>query len=94
MGIEGVVLEDHGDITILRSDIVHEGSIDIQLAVGNILKSRNHAKGGGLAASGRTDQNDELLVLDVQVDIMNSRYLVVVDLLQTFQQHFRHNTRP
>ena len=45
MRIEGIVLEDHGDIPILRLHIVHALPIDEEVAGADILKSRHHAEG-------------------------------------------------
>ena len=37
--------------------------------LGDLLQTGDHAQGGGLAAAGGTDQNDELLVLDIQAEV-------------------------
>ena len=69
MRIQSVVLENHRDISVLRSNVVYKTFADEQLALGNFLKTRDHTKGGGLTASGRTYKNDKFLVLDVYVDV-------------------------
>ena len=72
MGIEGVVLEDHGDIPVLGGHIVHHPVADEKLAVADILQAGNHPQGGGFAAAGRTHQDDKFLVLDFQVQVRNN----------------------
>ena len=42
--------------------------IDLDLAVGDLLEPGDHPQRGGLAAARRSDQHDELLVGDVEVD--------------------------
>ena len=69
MRIQSVVLENHCNISVLRSNVVYKTCADEQLALGNFLKTRDHTKGGGLTASGRTYKNDKFLVLDVYVDV-------------------------
>ena len=49
--IKSVVLENHGDISVLRNDIVHQFSFDVKFAAGNIFEAGNHTQCSGLAAS-------------------------------------------
>ena len=65
MGIESVVLEDHGDVAVLGGHVVDQLVADVQLAVGDLLQTGDHAQGGGLTATGGADENDKLLVRDV-----------------------------
>ena len=71
MGIQSVVLEYHGDITILRLYIVNQLAVDVQLAGSNVFQTSDHTKGGRLTASRRSYENDELLVCDLQIKILN-----------------------
>ena len=84
MGIQGIVLEYHGDIPVLGSYVVTQLSVNVKLAAGDILQTGYHTEGCGFAAAGRADQHDKFLVLDVNVDIMHCRYLVVINLFETF----------
>ena len=67
--IERVVLEDHGDIAILRGDVVDDTLADEDVAARLLLESGEHAQRGGLAAARRSDEHEELAVAhgDVQV---------------------------
>ena len=80
MGIQGVALEHHGDIAVLGGDVVHQLAVDVQLAAGDLLQAGHHAQGGGLAAAGGADQNDELLVRDVQAELLHGNDALVRDL--------------
>ena len=80
VGIERVVLEDHGDITVLGSYVVDQTVADVQFAFGDLFQTGDHTQSGGLTAAGRTDQNDKFLVSDVQVELLNSHDTLVSDL--------------
>ena len=77
MGIEGVGLEDHGDIPVLGFHVVHELPVDVQLAAGNLLQARYHPQRGRLAAAGGPHQDDELLILDIQVKGLNGNHALI-----------------
>ena len=80
VGIQSIVLEDHGDIAVLRGHIVHELAVDIQLALGDLFETCDHAQRGGLAAAGRADEDDEFLVRDVQVEFLHGDDALIGDL--------------
>ena len=80
MGVEGVVLENHGNVAVLGRDVVHELAVDDELAAGDLLQTGDHAQGRGLAAAGRADQDDELLVRDVEVELLHRDDAFVGDL--------------
>ena len=80
VGIEGVVLEHHGDVPILRLHVVHQLVADPQLAGGDVLQTGDHPQGGGLAAAGGTHQHDELPVGDLQRELLDSHHALVGDL--------------
>ena len=80
MGIQGIVLEHHGDITVLGFHIVHQLAVDPQLAAGDILQAGHHPQSGGLAAAGGTDQHDEFPVRDLQVEVLNCQDAFLSDL--------------
>ena len=65
MRIQRVVLEDHGDAAVLWLDVVHDLLADLERAAGDFFQSCDHAQGGGLAATGGTDEDHELLVADL-----------------------------
>ena len=60
VGIQGVVLEDHGDITIFGWHIVDLLATDGDLSGGDFLKAGNQPKGGGFAAARGADQHEKL----------------------------------
>ena len=80
VGVQSVVLENHGDIAVLRSHVVDQAVADVQLAVGDVFQAGDHTQGGGLTAAGGADQDDEFLVLDVQIEGLHSDNAFVGDL--------------
>src|SRR5262245_45787453 len=64
MRVERVVLEHHRDIAIPREDIVQEAAIEIDLPARDFFQAGDHPERGGLAASGRAQEHDELAVVD------------------------------
>ena len=74
--IQRVVLEHHRDVAVLRRHVVHQRAVDVDLPIGRFLEAGDHAQGSALAAAGRADEHDELLVGDVQVDASNRLHLV------------------
>ena len=88
VGIQRVVLENHRYIAVLRRYVVYKPAVDVQLAVRDLFKTGNHSQCGGLSAPGGPYQHYEFLVLDLEVYVMYSSNLVVVDLFQSFQNHF------
>ena len=81
MRVQGVVLEYHGYIPVLRSYIVHKLVAYVQLASGNVFKSRYHAQGCGLSATGGAYQHDEFLVCNVKVELLH-RYDALIGNLK------------
>ena len=80
MGIQRVVLEDHGDIAVLGGHVVDQLVADPQLAFGDLFQASDHAKSGGLAAARGADQNDKFLVRDFQVEFLHRDNTLIGDL--------------
>ena len=71
MRIERIVLEDHGDVAVLRRQFVDDDAADGDFTGGDVLQSGDHAQQRALAAAGGSDQHQELVVGDVQIDTVN-----------------------
>ena len=88
--IEGVVLKHHGDVAILRRDVVHDAFADPDLAVGDLFESGDHAESRGLTASGGTDEDHEFLVVDVDGNAVDGLHAAFIDLADIFKDDFSH----
>ncbi len=64
---EGVRLEDHPDVPLVRRNIGHVPPAEQDCAACGVLEPGEHAQRGRLAAAGRSEQGDELAGRDVDV---------------------------
>ena len=69
MRIERVGLKDHCDVAIFRQNVVDAIFADEDVARRHFLKPGNHTHRRGLAAAGRTEQDQEFLVDDFEIKI-------------------------
>ena len=79
-GVEGVVLEDHGDVALAGLGVVHADAVDEEVAGADFLQAGNHAQRRCLAAAGRANEHGEATVLDGEVHVLYDRRLVLVGL--------------
>ena len=69
--VQRVVLEHHRDVPVLRRQVRDVAVTDADGAAVDVLETREHAQGGGLAAAGGADEDEELAVLDVDVELVD-----------------------
>ena len=94
-GYKRVVLEHHGDVAVLRLDVVDDPVADAHLAAGDRLQPGHHPQGGGLAAAGRPDEHEELAVGDIEAEVVDGVKAVLVDLVDIVHRHGGHGlSRP
>ena len=89
--VQGVVLEDHGQVAVLGGQVVHGFPVDQEIPGCDVLQSDDHAQGRRLAAAGRADENHELAVSDVQVDVVDGLETVSVLLDEVLEGDLGHN---
>ncbi len=78
--IQGVALENHGQAPLGRGDIVGQLAANMQLAIRDVFQPGDHAQQGRFAAAGRSHEDDEFAVADIEVDAVDDGVLVVVQL--------------
>ncbi len=71
MRVERVILEHHGDVAVLRLDIVDHPPVDRDRARGHILEPGDHPEHRRLAAARATDQRDEFAVVHGEIHPMD-----------------------
>jgi hypothetical protein len=71
--IERVVLKNHRDVAPLRREVVHDLASDQHDAFADLLEAGDHAQRGGLPAPGRTDEDHELALVDLEVEPVDAR---------------------
>ena len=69
MRIKSVVLENHRDLSVLRSNVIYETVAYEKLTLGDLFKTCNHTKSCCLSASGRSNEYEKFLVLDLKVEV-------------------------
>src|SRR5439155_11070120 len=84
VGVERVALEDHGDVALLRREVVHDPVADPDLAGADLLEARQHPQRRRLPAARRADDDHQLAVVDRQVEVVDGGRAVVVDLRDLF----------
>ena len=89
--IQSVALENHRDVAILRGNMVDELVVDIEFATGDVFQAGDHAQGGGLTTAGRTNQNDEFLVFNLEVEIADRDNITRVDLVNVAKRKTCHS---
>ena len=84
MRVQRVVLEDHRDIAVLGRHVVDELTVDVELALGDLLETCDHTQRRRFAAAGRADENDKFLVRDVEVEFLHRDNALVGNLKVRF----------
>ncbi len=91
--IKSVVLEHHRDISVLRSYVVNVSVAYLELALGDLLKTCDHTKGGRLTASRGTNEDKELLISDLEIEVGyggNAAGVLLVNVSERKTCHFRN----
>jgi hypothetical protein len=68
VGVEGVVLEHHGDVAVFGGHVVDDPIPDPDLALGDVLQAGHHPQGRALATARGTDEHHEVPIGDIQAE--------------------------
>ena len=82
--VEGVVLENHGDVALDRFELVHAAAADADLAAGDGFEAGDHAQEGGLAAARGADQHAKLARVDGEGEVGDDLDPTGIDLADVF----------
>ena len=69
--VQRVVLEHHRDVAVLGRQVGDVPVADVDRSGVDLLQAREHPQRGGLAAAGRSDQDHELAVVDVEIELVD-----------------------
>ena len=75
VGVEGIALEDHGDVAILGDDTVHRGTADPDGARRRRLEPGDEPQHGRLATARRPQQHEELSRPGVERDLVERSHV-------------------
>src|SRR5262249_32428220 len=88
--VEGIVLENHRDVAILRRHIIDDALADANRPARDLLQPRHHAQRRALAAARRPDEHDEFLIFDPKIDRIYSRPAAGEDFGDFVENNLRH----
>jgi hypothetical protein len=88
--VQRVALEDHGDVAVLRGEVVDDPLADPHAPVRDLLEPRDHAQRRRLATAGGPDEDDELPVLDLEVEPVHGLRPVGIDLRELLERDAGH----
>ena len=69
--VERVLLENEGDVSVLRLDTDHALVVDADVARVRLLQPGDHAQRGRLAAAGGAEQHQELSVAHLEGEVVD-----------------------
>ena len=75
VGVESIVLENHGDVTVTRCNVGNVLVSDENGTVSNVFQTGQHAQRGGFTTAGRADEDEELAIGDFQVEFLDGGFL-------------------
>src|SRR4029453_4779976 len=90
VGVQGVILEDHRDVSIHRRHIIDAPPVDVDVPAGNFVKTRDHPQRGRLAAPSRADEHHEFPIMDFEIDVIDGFDLPRINLADVFEDDRRH----
>jgi hypothetical protein len=91
--IKRIVLKHHGDVAILRRQVVDDLAADQHVTRGDFLEARDHAQRRALAAARRADQHDQFVVRNIEIDAAH-RVDSVEALGHVAQAYLGHDPQP
>ena len=92
MRVKRVALEDHGDVAVLGGHVVDHPVADEQAAVADLLQAGHAAECRRLATAGRSDQDEELAIIDLEVEVVHGEDVAGVFLDHVVKGHRGHRT--
>ncbi|MCB5283754.1 hypothetical protein BJQ89_03528 [Arthrobacter sp. ES1] len=69
--VQGVVLEDHGDVAVLRGNVGDIAVTNQDPAGVDVLETCEHPQGGRLATAGGSNEDQEFAIGDFNVELVN-----------------------
>src|SRR5439155_19264378 len=91
--IERVVLEPHGDVALLRAELVDHTLADADRARRGLLETGDQAEHRGLPAARRSHEDHELAVVDGEREVREGARPAGIDLVDVLELDARHFSR-
>ncbi|MGY4292592.1 hypothetical protein ACVWXN_000687 [Bradyrhizobium sp. i1.4.4] len=90
---QGIVLEHHADVALMRRHVLDRPFGEVDFAMGWNLEAGQHHQRGRLARARRTEQGDELALPDFEIEVLHHEVLAIVGLLNAGKAHQRRRRR-
>ncbi len=81
---QGVALEHHADVALVRRQAGHRAAVEQDLAAGRVLEAGDHVERRGLARAGGAEEGQELALAHVERHVMDGGE-VAIALVQVGQ---------
>src|SRR5690606_5641516 len=75
---QGIVLEDHADVSLMRGYLRDRAAINGYLATGDIFKACQHHEHGGLSRSRGTEQGNEFALIYSEVEVVDHQTFLII----------------
>jgi hypothetical protein len=72
MGIEGITLKHHGNVSVFRSHIIDQLAVYINFSAGDIFKTGDHFQGSGFTAPRWAQKHHKFFILNLQVEFLDN----------------------
>ena len=73
---QGVLLENGVDLPLIGRDVINPHTIEQDISRRRRRETSDDTQRGGLAAPAGSEQREELLVIDVQIDVIENQLVV------------------
>ena len=90
MRVQGVRLEHHRDVTVLRRKVVDPAAVDQQVSGGDLVEAGDHVQRRRLPAPRRPHQDDELAVGNGDRQVPDRRHAVGMSLGHPIENDLSH----
>ena len=93
VGVQRIGLEDHGDTTSAGWKTADVLASEQDLSLSRLLQTHDHPEQGGLAASRRPEEDEELALLGLEIDAVDSCHVAEL-LAQAADLYDSHDDAP
>ncbi len=91
--VQRTMLKHHGDVSVSGCDLVDRLAVDPHHAMTEIVQASNQPQGCCLATTAGANQHDQLLILNRQIQILDSGCVARIDFGHALQCQLGHAHR-
>ena len=91
MRIERVVLKHHGNVAVLRRNVIHDTVADRDRTLRNLLQAGDHPERRRLPASRWSYKHNEFLIFHFKIDAVHRNKPALIHFLHIVQYYSSHD---